>query len=254
MNSFKPFQTPDAYRHLVFDILDSTNSEAQRQACAGADEGLWIIANRQEQGRGRRGRVWASETGNLFASLLIRPKCSPNLAALIGFVAALSIHDAIAHLVGNRHDVRVKWPNDVLVDGQKISGILLESSVSKSGLVDYLVVGIGINIAQAPQLPHYPATSLKDLGVLVDRDTFMHRLFDHFANRYSQYAAHGFSSVREDWLLRCAHIDQRLHIINGNQQISGLFKDIDENGALILDVEGELRHIHAGDVFPMGQG
>jgi len=254
MTTGKTLIAPAVFKRLVLDDVDSTNSEAMRQAKAGAGEGLWIVAKSQSAGRGRRGRQWSSFNGNLFASLLLRPATTPQTAANISFVAALAVHDVVCECLADCTDIHVKWPNDVLVGGAKISGILLESAVSADGAVEYLVVGIGINVATAPTDTPYPSTSLLDNQCLISTDEVMDRLEKSFANWYGIWCAQGFAPIRSMWLKRTNYLNSLINVRTAHESLNGVFTDIDENGALILDVDGDMRQIHAGDVFPVQDG
>ena len=154
---------PDGWRLVALDSVGSTNDEAARLADAAAAEGTVVWAREQTGGRGRRGRSWASPVGNLYTSTILRPDCPAARAAELGFAAAL----AVADIVPAGHAVRVKWPNDVLVDGGKVAGILLESAIAQTGAVQHVIAGIGINVGFAPQLPEmrYPGAALGAFGV-----------------------------------------------------------------------------------------
>ena len=149
---------PDGWTLVALESVGSTNDEGIRLADAGAPEGTVVWAREQSGGRGRRGRNWASSVGNLYSSTVLRPACAAQRAAELGFVAALAVGD----LVPADRTVRLKWPNDVLVDGGKVAGILLESAIGQGGLVDHVVAGIGVNVTFAPQLPEmrYPGAAL----------------------------------------------------------------------------------------------
>ena len=140
---------PDGWTLVALDSVGSTNDEAARLADAGAPEGTVVWSREQTGGRGRRGRHWASPVGNLYSSTILRPDCAAPRAAELGFVAAL----AVADIVPPGRALRVKWPNDVLVDGGKVAGILLESAIGQTGQVQHVVAGIGVNVGFAPQLP-----------------------------------------------------------------------------------------------------
>ena len=152
---------PAKFRLVEMDSVDSTNTEAKRLACAGAADGTIVWAQRQTAGRGRRGRTWTSEPGNLYASFVLRPGCAPMQAAQLTFVAALAVRDLLSIYLNNSDSIACKWPNDVLVGGRKISGILLETSTSGSGVVDWLGLGIGVNLRHHPDIGgRHPATNL----------------------------------------------------------------------------------------------
>ena len=152
---------PAGYELASFDEIDSTNEEARRRAQRGDRGPLWIWALKQNAGRGRRGRPWESPVGNLMCTLLLAPGVPPAQAARLSFVAALSVRDFVAEHAGTT-DVRVKWPNDVLIDGRKVAGILLESSgESGAGLLPWLAVGIGVNLVHAPDGTSFPAAAIE---------------------------------------------------------------------------------------------
>ena len=150
-------------RILSFASIDSTNEEIRRRAKTGAPEGTAVMAESQTAGRGRRGRVWVSPPGNLYCSLLLRPQCAPKDAGNLSFAAALAVAEALLPLLPEGIDLRFKWPNDVLLDGKKVAGILIESEV-EGGSLSFAVVGAGINVANSPPDTEFPATSLAAIG------------------------------------------------------------------------------------------
>ena len=240
---------PQGYGLKTFDVIDSTNEEARRMALAGEAGPVWITADRQSAGRGRRGRAWDSPNGNLAATLLLRPGKPPGETAQLSFVAALAASDMVqSHTVHAR--VAVKWPNDILADERKIAGILLESA-SGGGRLDWLAVGIGINLAEHPDGTEFPATSLAALGEIVPapRDALA-RLASAWAKWYDLWRARGFGDIRDAWLARAAHIGGRIRARLQNEDTSGVFEGIDDTGALILhETGGRTRLIAAGEVF-----
>ena len=143
-------ELPAFYRLLAYEQIDSTNEEAKRLAAAGAPAGTLVWAGEQLAGRGRRGRGWASPPGNLYVSLLLRPACPPAQACQLNFVAAVALAEAVSALLPAGAGVALKWPNDVLVGGAKVSGILLEASAALDRSIDWLVIGAGVNIASHP--------------------------------------------------------------------------------------------------------
>ena len=152
------------YRLAALDMIDSTNSEAQRRAAAGAPAGTLIWARQQTAGRGRRGRAWQTPPGNLCFSLLLRPAVTPAVAATLGFVAGLALATAIDQLLPAGRRSELKWPNDLLVEGRKLAGILLEAGASGPSRLDHLILGIGVNVVAYPTDLPYPATSLAACG------------------------------------------------------------------------------------------
>jgi BirA family biotin operon repressor/biotin-[acetyl-CoA-carboxylase] ligase len=241
---------PQGYALKAFETIDSTNEEARRMAVAGEAGPVWITADRQSAGRGRRGRAWDSPSGNLSATLLVRPDKSPGEAAQLSFVAALAASDMVQSFAESSR-IAVKWPNDVLADGRKIAGILLESASGAGGRLAWLAVGIGVNLASHPDGTEFPATSLGALGETVPpaRDALL-RLACAWAKWYDVWNAHGFGDVRDAWLARASHIGGRIRARLQNEETSGVFEGIDEAGALILrEAQDRTRIIAAGEVF-----
>ena len=240
-------------RHLAATV--STNDDALAAAEAGEAEGLVITARTQTGGRGRRGRSWASPEGNLYASLLLRPT-NAVLAGQYGFVAALAIADALAQFVG-RERIRVKWPNDVLVDGAKIAGIWLETSAQRGGLA--LVVGMGVNLAVHPAIRsdpvRLPATSLRALGFDAARlkpEEFLPLILDAFNAYHRQLLQDGFPALREAWLAQAVNLGEIISVRLPDEELQGRFLTIDDQGCLLLQQQaGMVRRIAAGDVFPV---
>ncbi|MGE3622383.1 MAG: biotin--[acetyl-CoA-carboxylase] ligase, partial [Bdellovibrionales bacterium] len=181
-------------------VTASTNADAGKAAEKGEAEGLVVRALKQTAGKGRHGRSWESPEGNLYASLLLRPDCSPRHAVAFGFAASLAVRDVVSAAVPDV-PVTLKWPNDVLADGRKIGGILLETATQKSGMVDWLVIGIGINIEQYPKETLYPATSLGDLaGTLPSPDGLLNSLLARVRVWKENLENQGFAGIRETWL------------------------------------------------------
>ena len=242
---------PSFFRLVRYDAIGSTNDEAKRLARDGLPEGILVWALEQTAGRGRRGRPWASPPGNLYASLLLRPDCSAMRAAQLGFVAALALVEALEPLVGRTVELRCKWPNDVLANGRKLAGILLESETGEEDRPAFVVLGIGVNLAAAPGSVEYPATSLAAEGVAPVTPGIVlagfARRFEHWAARW---AREGFAPVREAWLGRVAALGEPIRVRLESGEWYGRFLDIDADGALLLDGEGGHRRIAAGEVFP----
>jgi len=241
---------PRGYSLKTFDVIDSTNEEAKRLASRGETGPIWISAARQTAGRGRRGRVWESPTGNLAATLLLRPGKPASDCAQLSFAAAVAACDALRDFAPAA-ELRVKWPNDVLAGGAKIAGILLESSGPAGEIPAWLAIGIGINLAMHPDGTEFPATSLKAQGaaVPVPDDALLH-LASHFARWFEVWRDDGFAAIRDAWLARAAGLGSRIRARLATGETSGVFEGIDESGALILrEGAGQPRHIAAGEVF-----
>jgi BirA family biotin operon repressor/biotin-[acetyl-CoA-carboxylase] ligase len=241
---------PKGYGRLHFATIDSTNEEARRLAERGEAGPVWILADIQTAGRGRRGRAWDSPTGNLAATLFLRPGKSAADCAQLSFVAALAVSDAIAELAAGI-DVRLKWPNDVLANGRKIAGILLESASAGGEKPSWLAVGIGVNLARFPEQTEFPATSLAALGAKApSAEDFLTALAAEFAKWYEAWSRRGFAEIRDAWLARAAGLGTRIRARLQNEEIFGVFEGIDDHGALILRTDmARARMIAAGDVF-----
>ena len=226
-----------------YPILDSTNEEARRLARAGERGPLWIVAREQRSGRGRRGHAWISQSGNLFATLLTRAPAP--VAAQLGFAAGLAAAEAIAALAPSAQ-VSLKWPNDVLLEGRKAAGVLLETWTG-----DALAIGIGINLANHPGETEFPAISLAAVsGCAADPDDVLLRLAASMAAWYELWREEGFAPVRAAWLKRAAGLNHPILARLAECEMEGVFEDLDEDGALLLRAPtGALSRITAGEVF-----
>ena len=240
---------PAFFRPIFHEELVSTNDEARRLADAGAEEGTLVVARRQSGGRGRRGRVWHSPVGNLYTSFVLRPGGPPGEAAMLSFVAAVAVAVALERWLEPAR-IQLAWPNDVHVDGAKISGILLEASGLGDGAADAVVVGIGVNIRHHPDLADRPTTALRALGVeaaspeVVLADVAAGLLF-----WYERWRLEGFAPVRHAWLARAMRRGETIAARVGGKVIRGVFADLDESGALVLVTpEGARRRITAGEI------
>jgi BirA family biotin operon repressor/biotin-[acetyl-CoA-carboxylase] ligase len=245
-----PLAWPEGYALKHFEIIDSTNEEARRLAAAGERGPVWIAADRQSAGRGRRGRNWESPSGNLAATLFLRPERPAADCAQLSFVAAIATADMATRFAGEAA-IRVKWPNDVLADGKKIAGILLESASAGGERLDWLAVGIGVNLAIFPEGTEFPATSLAALGITppAPRDALA-RLAGAWAKWYEVWSARGFGEIRDVWLSRAAGLGARIRARLQNEEVHGVFEGIDATGALILrESRDRTRAISAGEVF-----
>jgi BirA family transcriptional regulator, biotin operon repressor / biotin---[acetyl-CoA-carboxylase] ligase len=242
-------ELPQGFSVLAFDEIGSTSDEAQRQAVLGAPAGTLIWAKRQVGGRGRRGRPWVSPEGNCDSSLILRPKVTPAEAAQISFVTAIAVAEAVAVQLPVGRRVSCKWPNDVLIDGAKCCGILLESRSGTAGL-DWLIVGVGINIESFPAGMEYPATCLKAAGAAVTVETMLEGYIAHMATRLARWEREGFMPIREAWLRWADGLGEPVRVRLGDATLDGVFESLDEEGALMLATkDGSRRRITAGDVF-----
>ena len=245
---------PPAYRLVSLETVDSTNSEAKRLAALGekeGEDGTVVWARQQTAGRGRRGRQWYSPEGNLHCSLILRPECQVETALQLGFVASLAICDAISRVAEPGHEVWCKWPNDVLLGDRKVAGILLESEASANTMPKWVVLGVGINVAHFPEDVEFPATSLSEEGCRdVDEVDLLEAFAQHFLTWVNRWLDDGFEPVRKHWLQRAKGLGEAIEVRLDNETLSGTFADLDDDGALILEVEGGgRRRITAGDVY-----
>ena len=243
---------PAGYRLVAHESIDSTNAEAARQARRGGPDGTVVWAGCQTAGRGRHGRCWESPEGNLYCSLLLRPEAPPGVAAQLTFVAALALGEALDGVLPAGSNLAFKWPNDVLLDGRKVAGILLESSGSRSGRLDWLVVGCGVNVAHFPKhVAGYPATSLCAAGATKPQISDLLAAFVRaFALWRARWQGEGLGPVRDAWLARAARIGGDVTVRLPGDELRGRFMGLDAGGALLLDLpDGSRRTVTAGDVF-----
>ena len=234
---------------LALDEIDSTNAEARRRAEAGEAGPLWITAARQTAGRGRRGRDWETAEGNLAASLLMLTERPPAEAAQVSFVAALAASDlARSCLPAGR--IGLKWPNDLLIDGRKAAGVLVESGRhASSGL--WLVVGVGVNLVEAPAIPDRPTISFVEAGAAspAAREA-LDILAASFAGWLGLWNAQGFAAVAEAWTARAYGLGEACIARLSAETVEGIAEGLDIDGALRLRrADGAVRRITAGDVF-----
>jgi BirA family biotin operon repressor/biotin-[acetyl-CoA-carboxylase] ligase len=242
---------PAGYRLAAFESLDSTNEQARKLASDGALDGSVVWAKSQTSGRGRNGRQWDSPEGNLYCSIILRPDMPVAEAAQYSFVTALAMGYALDGLLSDSVGLTYKWPNDLLLEGRKVAGILLESSGASDGRLDWLVIGAGLNIEESPAQPAYPATSLREQGVApVTPHDMLCRFVEGFDHWRSRWRNEGLGVVREAWLERAARLGEEIVVRLPDRELNGCFDGLDENGALLLTMaDGSSRAISAGDVF-----
>jgi BirA family biotin operon repressor/biotin-[acetyl-CoA-carboxylase] ligase len=237
-------------RLIAHEVLVSTNAEALSLHARGEGGPLWVTAGRQTGGRGRRGRVWVSEPGNLFASLLLTDTAPPEHWPELAFVAALAIHDAVAEAApALRTQLFIKWPNDLLLAGRKFSGILIEGESGSA-----VVVGIGVNCVSHPSDTDYPATDLKAAGAQASAEALFTILSAKMLGRLAQWNdGEHFSTIRADWLARAAGRGEQVRVRLADEDLTGRFEDVDEAGRLVLSLaDGSRKTIAAGDVLMLG--
>ncbi|MDP5215649.1 biotin--[acetyl-CoA-carboxylase] ligase [Ruegeria sp. 2205SS24-7] len=244
---------PEAYGKRVLDEIDSTLNEAARIA-PGLTGPEWILALRQTAARGRRGRAWANPTGNLAATLVMRPFGSAENAALRSFVAALALFDACVAVTGRADGLALKWPNDVLLNGGKLAGILLESAGQGQG-VNYLAVGIGVNLAEAPGAAQVeagavrPVSLFSETGALVAPGDFLTELAAAYASYETQFQTYGFEPIRKAWLARAARLGEVITARTSTSETVGTFETVDGQGNLVLLTAKGRVSIPAADIY-----
>jgi BirA family transcriptional regulator, biotin operon repressor / biotin---[acetyl-CoA-carboxylase] ligase len=244
-----------SFRSLILEDTSSTNSEAFARAYAGETGPLWIMARRQSQGRGRSGRQWASEPGNLYASLLQTLVCRHSIVHQLSLLAGVAVVEAIAAVAGAPiAGLRLKWPNDVLIGEAKCAGILPESQIGAGGSEAVVVIGIGINLVTHPSQLGRAATHLAAHGVNVQPETmlgFLAAAVERWVEAWDLGA--GFARVRAAWLGWAGEVGESLSVHTGREHIAGIFLGLDDGGALLMrDGEGRSRRLTFGDVTLVG--
>ncbi|WP_209021224.1 biotin--[acetyl-CoA-carboxylase] ligase [Paracoccus ravus] len=244
---------PEGVGRHVLARTDSTNSEAMRLAPQLSGP-VWVMAHQQAAARGRRGREWVMPAGNFAGSLFLRPKGGAASAAQISFVAALALYDALGDACGPAARLSIKWPNDVLLNGGKVAGILLES-VGSGREVSGLVVGIGVNLSAAPEAAAVEARAIAPVSVLgetgfsVGAEEFLDLLAPAFARWLAQFETYGFAPIRQAWLARAAKLGEPIVARMAGTESHGVFEGIDETGALVLNTSSGRQVLPAADVF-----
>jgi BirA family biotin operon repressor/biotin-[acetyl-CoA-carboxylase] ligase len=244
---------PAGVGRIVLPITDSTMAEAARLGPTLAAP-TWICALDQTAARGRRGRPWVNPKGNFSASLILRPDGPPGQVALRSFVAALALRDALAAITGRPDALALKWPNDVLLNGGKLAGILLESA-GQGGRVDTLVIGIGVNLAAAPDITELeagavaPVSLVSETGVSITPEEFLDHLAPAYDDRERQFVTHGFAATRRAWLQGAARLGQTLTARTTRDTTTGTFTDVDMEGHLVLQTANGPARIAAADIF-----
>jgi BirA family biotin operon repressor/biotin-[acetyl-CoA-carboxylase] ligase len=257
-----PKATARGYRLTGFDSVGSTSSEAASAARAGDVGDVWFAALQQTAGRGRRGRPWQTPHGNLAASLLVVPDAEPGLTATLGFVAGVALNEALRVALpaatlrtgidgadGRNARIALKWPNDVLADGEKLAGILLEAHARPDGRMA-IVIGFGVNVVAAPEGLPYPATSLADLGTDLRAEPLFAALSDSWVEAIQVWDnGRGVAEILSLWRSAAAGIGAEVAVSRDGDVVRGIFETIDDCGRLIVRANDNSRvTITAGDV------
>jgi BirA family transcriptional regulator, biotin operon repressor / biotin---[acetyl-CoA-carboxylase] ligase len=244
---------PEGYGRRILAEVGSTLDEAARIA-PGLSGPEWILAHRQSAGRGRRGRAWAAPEGNFAATLVLCPVGDPREVALRSFVAALALFDACVAVTGRPEGFALKWPNDLLLNGGKLAGILLESAGTGGG-VTRLSVGFGVNLVEAPKVGDVetgalrPVSLLSETGIQVEPEDFLTFLAGAYAHYEDQFTRFGFEVIRTIWLDRAARLGQVITARAGASETTGTFQTVDAGGNLVLLTSQGRVAIPAADVY-----
>lgn len=231
--------------------VGSTNDDLFAYAKAGHDaDRLWLTAGEQNKGKGRRGRNWMSPSGNFHGSLYLREPCEVHQLGFLPLLCAVAVHRAISNLLKSKmHKVQIKWPNDILINGAKICGMLIEAGHKKDHLE--VVIGCGINLVAHPQDTPYPATDLNNLGVKVSPSEMLHHLASSFNELLVQWdRGNGNDAILKLWTEHARGIGEKTIVNLADSQLEGVFEGINANGVLLLrEPSGNLNEISAGDIF-----
>lgn len=241
------------YGRRILPDVDSTLDEARRIA-GGLAGPEWILALTQTAARGRRGRAWSMPKGNFAATLVLQPAEDAGVAALRSFVAALALFDAVVTVTGRPAGLSLKWPNDVLLNGGKLAGILLEG-IGSGGHMSHLAIGIGVNLAAAPDARDLETGALRpvslsaETGATVTPEEFLTHLAHSYAAYETQFQTYGFAPIRTAWLSRAARLGETITARTGNSETVGVFKDVDKDGQLVLETAKGRTALPAADVY-----
>lgn len=226
-----------------YAVVGSTNDEAKALLVKGWGEGTVVRAERQTAGRGRLGRQWISEVGNLYCSIILGPQCPLNQVSQLSFVIAIAVGNTIIPYLTEPDLLSYKWPNDLLLQKAKVAGILIETESQGAQLAEACVVGIGLNLNMVPEHSAYPVTALKNHSELpLDRDVVFSELLTQIANQYWIWQKEGFNPIRKAWLERAHGLGQELLITVGKSKVHGQFMGLSPEGALLLKEENGFVH------------
>lgn len=244
-----PFSGGEPFWRLeIHEALGSTSDLCAARAAAGEPEGLAVLAIRQTSARGSRGRGWQSPPGNLSLSLLLRPGGGGADAGRWPLLVGIAVVDAARPLLPDPALLRLKWPNDVLLDDRKVAGILIETVLDRSGGLGSLVIGIGANLAVAPPVPGRIVACLADAGIDPPRpEAFARAVLAQIAHWRSILDRHGFAAIREAWLARAHPPGTRLSVLSGALSLEGTFAGLSADGYLLLETGAGMRTLATGE-------
>ena len=235
------------WRLQIHDVLPSTSDLCRTLAADGEPDGLAVLARRQSAGRGSRGRGWTTPPGNLALSVLLRPDLAPRDAAQMSLLAGVAVAETVAEFLPfpSSPALALKWPNDVLLDGAKLAGILTESH-GTGAVIDWVVLGIGVNLAHAPELPDRRTARLP---VPADAENFAHILLERLGHWLDVLDADGFPPIRAAWRTHALQLGSAMTLKLGGQEYAGAFAGLGDDGGLCLAIDGTIRNFTAGDVL-----
>ncbi|MDI9409873.1 MAG: biotin--[acetyl-CoA-carboxylase] ligase [Candidatus Pacebacteria bacterium] len=236
---------------IYYDQLGSSNDQARTLARAGAASGTLVIARTQTQGRGRQGRQWQSPQGNFYGSLIWRSSKPPNQQATIALVTGIAVNDSVVRYlpITSQHYLTLKWPNDLHYNRHKLAGILVETETSPHEPLTAIIIGIGVNLSEAPHDLPYPATSINSIiGTAPTLTEFTEQIGQRLIQRLEKWERHGFAALADDWNLRAAGYQGRAMVaIPPNPAEGGTFHGVGPDGALLLNSNGSLRSHYSGE-------
>ena len=242
------------WRLKIYDTLGSTSDLCRNFALEGEPEGLAVLARRQERGRGRAGRTWISAPGNLFLSVLLRPRGLLRSPGLWSLLAAVALAETLAPLVPDAAALTLKWPNDLLLSGRKLAGVLLDSAANGSGGLDWLVIGFGVNLASAPELPDRAVATLAETAPPRPPEEVAEALLARLDQWRALAEAEGPAPVRAAWL-RFAHpLGTPLTLNVGDTAVVGSFAGIADDGSLLLNTGDRTERFAAGEIAAPAKG
>ena len=244
----------DAWRLKIFETLGSTSDLCRNFAVEGEPGGLAVLARRQERGRGRGSRTWISTPGNLFLSVLLRPHGPMREVAQWSLLAGVALFETLAPLIADRASLTLKWPNDLLLSGRKLAGILLDSAADAAGALDWLVIGFGVNLAVAPELPGRAAAALAEVSPPPAPEQAATSLLAHLDHWRKVRERDGFRSIRAAWLDRAQPIGEPATLKVGEREYNGAFAGVSDDGSLLLQMGARVQAFAAGEIVPLEKG
>lgn len=238
---------PGAWRLQAYEALASTSDLCRTLAIAGEPGPLAIMARRQTQGRGTQGREWVSPVGNLFLSVLLRSREQARDVGQWSLLAGVALAEALAPLLPDPAALRLKWPNDLLLDGAKLAGILVESGAKPDGTLDWLVIGIGVNVATAPELPDRRTAALAQVTTPPEVEALARLVLSRLAHWRQLRLLEGFAPVRSAWLQHAPALGTPLTLRLGRRSVGGSFAGLGRDGSLLLATGGRVHAFAAGE-------